>query len=421
MELLPILLEILNYTRLIISSSEFKFRAVVGNHFIRNRKMGLEDYIRYLVSNERRSMQSELSSYIRQLRGDQASYSKQAFSKQRQYIRPEAILELLDITIDRFYHRADFKTFHGFLVAAIDGSRYNLPCTPELQEKYGEQISSGEAQVQALGSCLYDVLNGMVLHCLFDHCKSSERNLAKKHVDSLKNIPYDKFLMVYDRGYPSYELIEDLQSKGLSYLMRCPSEFVKSFLPEEPDKIVLHAFTANKKKPVTMRVITLTLNSGEKEYLITNLLDDCYTLNDFYELYHARWGIETLYGSLKNKFEIENFTGISDIAIRQDYYATMYLSNLTAVMIFEMKDSVQAARRKDNKYQYQQNINRSIQELRCNVVELLLTDSSLLQNVILLRITSELVRAVTPIRENRSFERKRKHKSMKYPQNMKRG
>lgn len=421
MELLPILLEILNFTRFIISNNEFKLRAVIGNHFIRLRKMGFEDYMRYLISTGRRSMQSELSSYIRRIRGDQASYSKQAFSKQRQYIRPEAILELLDITIDRFYHRANFKKFHGFLVAAIDGSKYNLPCTSELREKYGEQISSGEAQVQALGSCLYDVLNGMVLHCLFDHCKANERELAQNHMDSIKSIPYDKFLMLFDRGYPSYELIEDLQSKGLSYLMRCSTEFVKAFLPEQPDKIVHHTFSANRKNPVTMRVITLTLDSGDKEYLITNLLDDCYTVDDFSELYHARWGIETLYDSLKNKFEIENFTGISDIAIRQDYYATMYLSNLTAVMIFEMRDSVQAARKETNQYQYQQNVNRSVQELRCNVVQMLLVDSPLLQNVLLLRITSELVRSVTPIRKDRSFPRKKKHKSMKYPQNMKRG
>ncbi len=421
MELLPIFLEIVNFTRLIISNNEFKHRAVIGNHFIRLRKMGFEDYMRYLISTGRRSMQSELSSYIRQIRGDQASYSKQAFSKQRQYIRPEAILELLDVTTDRFYHRADFKKFHDFLVAAIDGSKYNLPCTPELREKYGEQTSSGEAQVQALGSCLYDVLNGMVLHCLFDHCKSNERELAKKHIESLKNIPYDKFLLLFDRGYPSYELIETLQSKGFSYLMRCSAEFMKAFLPKEPDQIVRHAFNANKKNPVTMRIITLTLPSGDKEYLITDLLDDCYTMEDFSELYHARWGIETQYGSLKNKFEIENFTGISDIAIRQDYYATMYLSNLAAVMIFEMQKSVQAARKETNQYQYRQNVNRTVQELRCNVVEMLLTDSPLLQNVILLKITSELVRSVTPIRKGRSFPRKKRHKSVKFPQNMKQG
>lgn len=421
MGLLPIFLEILNFTRFMISNNEFKHHAVTGNHFIRLRKMGFEDYMRYLISTRRRSMQTELSSYIRQIRGDQASYSKQAFSKQRQYIRPEAILELLDITIDRFYHRADFKKFHGFLVAAIDGCRYNLPCTPELREKYGEQTSSGEAQVQALGSCLYDVLNGMVLHCLFDPCKSNERELAKKHIESLKSVPYDHFLLLFDRGYPSYELIEDLQSKGVSYLMRCSAEFVKTFLPKEPDKVVRHTFSANRAHSVTLRVLTLPLPSGEKEYLITNLLDDCYTVDDFSDLYHARWGIETLYGSLKNKFEIENFTGTSDIAIRQDYYATMYLSNLTAVMIFEMQGSVQAARKETNQYQYRQNVNRTIQELRCNIVEMLLMDSPLLQNMLLFKITSELVRSVIPIRKGRSFPRKKRHKSMKYPQNLKRG
>ena len=41
-----------------------------------------------------------------------------------------------------------------------------------------------------------------------------------------------------------------------------------------------------------------------------------------------RWGIEIKYDELKNRLQIENFTGTTKIAIEQDFYATIYLSNM---------------------------------------------------------------------------------------------
>ncbi len=42
-------------------------------------------------------------------------------------------------------------------------------------------------------------------------------------------------------------------------------------------------------------------------------------------LYRLRRGIETFYGLLKTRLALENFTGISAEAVRQDFYATVYL------------------------------------------------------------------------------------------------
>jgi hypothetical protein len=38
------------------------------------------------------------------------------------------------------------------------------------------------------------------------------------------------------------------------------------------------------------------------------------------ELYHLRWGIETFLGVLKERLKIENFTGKTVIAIKQDFF-----------------------------------------------------------------------------------------------------
>jgi hypothetical protein len=38
------------------------------------------------------------------------------------------------------------------------------------------------------------------------------------------------------------------------------------------------------------------------------------------ELYHLRWGIETLFGVLKERLKIDNFTGKTVAAIKQDFF-----------------------------------------------------------------------------------------------------
>ena len=73
----------------------------------------------------------------------------------------------------------------------------------ELAELYGIQTSQGAPQVQALVSCMYDLLNGMIVHTRFAHCRSSERAAAKDMIGSfrLQNVSNPVFTM--DRGYPA--------------------------------------------------------------------------------------------------------------------------------------------------------------------------------------------------------------------------
>ena len=57
--------------------------------------------------------------------------------------------------------------------------------------------------------------------------------------------------------------------------------------------------------------------------LATDLLDEAlYPTAEFGELYHQRWGIETYYGLVKSRLDLENFTGLSAEAIRQDLHAS---------------------------------------------------------------------------------------------------
>ena len=93
----------------------------------------------------------------------------------------------------------------------------------------------------------------------------------------LKN--YDLFL--FDRGYPSKDMFDFLESKKLKYLMRVK---INKFQPEfdkanEPDQIIK---LTHKNKTLTLRIINVILPTGEIEKLVTNIIDADFTTEDFF-------------------------------------------------------------------------------------------------------------------------------------------
>ncbi len=53
-------------------------------------------------------------------------YSMQAFSKGRQRILPEAFKELHRLSTEFFYKEVDYKTYSGYRILALDGSKIDL-------------------------------------------------------------------------------------------------------------------------------------------------------------------------------------------------------------------------------------------------------------------------------------------------------
>ncbi|WP_139339560.1 transposase [Bacillus dakarensis] len=51
-------------------------------------------------------------------------------------------------------------------------------------------------------------------------------------------------------------------------------------------------------------------------------------IQSFKSLYFKRWGIETKYDELKSKLQIQKFTGDTPVSVEQDFYASMFLSNI---------------------------------------------------------------------------------------------
>jgi len=404
----------------ILHSEEFKEKyRMQEKDFTRKRKLGLAEVSTMILKGMKRGLHAGITEFLEETNTEIEEYSKAAFCKARQRIKPSAFEELFRTTAQDFYKTPDYKTIKGYRVCAIDGSDINLPNTKELLDIYGsETYGKGSQQVQSLVSCLYDVLNHIVIDATMNPYNSNERKLALEHLEKLVEIKTQKELLIMDRGYPSAELIEAIEEKGFKYLMRVNKDNFFREIRQAKEDCSLCRSTENSK--IYYRLVLITLKNGKKEALITNLEED-FTKEELAKLYNLRWGIETKYDDLKNKLQIENFSGIDKVCILQDFYSTMFLSNILAYIEADCAEEIEKINSSErNKYEYRINTNHAIFVLKRSVVEMLISDSPRKQRKIFAKIEHELLQCLSPVRKDRSFTRTQKHSTLKFPFNIKR-
>lgn len=109
---------------------------------------------------------------------------------------------------------------------AIDGSKLEVPNSKENRKIFGNSGNqhSKIRQVRALVSGMYDILNHFYLDIQIAHISVSENELAKQNLEHLKEVAMEQpIIAIFDRGYPSIEFIDFLETKGIHYLFRLSS------------------------------------------------------------------------------------------------------------------------------------------------------------------------------------------------------
>ncbi len=134
------------------------------------------------------------------------SISKQAFSKQRKYIKPEIFIDINKDYMQDFYENypEEVKTYKGYYVFAIDGSLIEIPNTKELQEEYRTNFNGqpNRDAARARVSGIYDVENGFMINALIRGCNEGEEKLAKENIENAKEIvDMKRSIIIFDRGY----------------------------------------------------------------------------------------------------------------------------------------------------------------------------------------------------------------------------
>jgi hypothetical protein len=367
--------------------------------------------------------QSELNRFF-QIR-DQSDIPGQkvtasAFCQARQKFSDSAFIELNQVAIQHFYGVAPIERWCGFRVLAVDGCKYQLPNTPQIHQYFGGQGNQHvDDQPMALGSTLYDVFQKVVVDALLCPYRSNEREIAFQHLGATQ----DGDLVLYDRGYPAFWLFAAHQACQRAYCMRVKADFngqVSEFVASGKKQKIVTLEPSEKAKrkcrekglccePQTVRLIRIVIK--KKTYiLITNLLDNAtYDVAAFKDLYHRRWQIEEAYKRQKSWLEIENFSGLSVLSVEQDYHARILSLNLIAITVFAANQcSVPAQSRR--KHQYQINFAQALSTMKDTLVKLLY---GMLSSQSLIALLKTLGQALTAVRPDRRFERKKRRTRQK--------
>lgn len=407
--------------------------------FTRKRKMPFEDLGLCILAKKGLTLNMELENFFDKKNDFENTISKQDFSKQRQKLNPELFKVMNQQYVTYFYDEANYKTFHGNILLAIDGSVMEIPDTDNIREYYGGITDKNDnvivARTQTSG--IYDCLNHIMINSIIAPYKNSEISLAKENIkEALKLFKDKKVILIFDRGYPSIEFIYYLNKLGIKYLFRIKNQAYKSEkeLMKSNDEVLDLKVTSGRIQRITdeklreelkqqknikdVRITKIKLNDDTVEELITNLDMLEIPYEEMKALYYCRWNIETSYDVLKNKLQIENFSGYNQIAIEQDFYAQILLYNMLEDIKQDAEENL--AKKENLKYEYKINMNSLVGLLKLKIVEIAIEEDDKKRERLYKTLISKMQRYLVPIKSNRSFSRTTKNTKNKYTTNLRR-
>jgi len=337
--------------------------------FSRKRKLPLSKLIVFIlsitVSGKSKGVDSKSGEFFRNARRSGLWPNAQAVhrstvSKQRNKIHWKVFENIFHDAVKLAYEQwpVDIESlqeskylWQGMSVFAIDGSKYTLPATAEIRREFdpksGFEYKSKGHYPQCLVSTAYDVFRRLPVARTIVDSNGSEREEAK---DLLKRIAPNN-LLLFDRGYPSYELIKYINENYSGYyLFRCPASetfpAVERFLESKEEEGIIEVAPTKKGKtkfprherkklrPIKLRVIRMINPDGTLSVLLTNLFDKTkFSRESIIELYFRRWAVEEYYRDEKVYLEVEKFHCKNCNGIRQELFAAMIMSVIARILM----------------------------------------------------------------------------------------
>lgn len=413
-----------------LKDDEFKKRVLLKESaFSRKQNMTFEDMVKFMIRDNKKSTSNELIDYFKITNDVEKTITKQAFSEQRQNISYEVFNLLNEEFIKDFYTEENYKTFHGYIVIGDDGTNVEIPNDPKLKEIFG--IAKGNKltknpPAKASASGFYDCLNNIMLLSEIYKYNQDEKYFLINQIDKLIELMADKkLLLVFDRGYVCTELLILLSLKGVKYVFRCPNNaFNEIKTVKSKDETIEIKVTKSKTSKfkvlnkeeyidteIQTRLVSIELDTGEIEYLMTNLEAEEVPYSEMKDLYFKRWNIEKSFEVLKNKLQIENIGARTENGVKQEFYACILLYNFLEDIKNQMNNDIE--NNKGNKYQYKINMNVLVGTLKKNLIEIINSDLEKLDDEIE-NLYNQIKRNLVAIKPNRKNPRDKTRTSNKH-------
>lgn len=304
--------------------------------FSRERKLPLPALIAAMLCGMRKSVQAELDEFFAHLQ-QQAQLmrhvSAQAFAKARTKLAPTAIASLNAWLMQKATEIDLVPRWHNLRLVAADASTLHFG----LRASHVPRAARADQIAFALFLPGADLILSASLHGTYEN----ERQMLFERLDMLDK----NDLLLLDRGYPARWLVAALNQRGIRFCMRvdssgfaCVQSFIRSGLPDQiatlpaPSKRDSHDFDC-PHAPQKVRLVRNVTPCGQIRVLMTNLQDaTLYPAAVFADLYHQRWGIEEAFKRIKHRLCLEHVTGLSQLAVSQDFAAKILCDNLQSLL-----------------------------------------------------------------------------------------
>lgn len=424
--------ELSNYLNTNLNGNIDLIRGNNNKAFTRIRKVTPLSLMLQMFAQKGKTQYSELLDYYKDI-DKPLDISTVGFYKARMNFNPEAIRYMSNDFIYKHYknYGDSLVKLNNYYIFAVDGSDITIPSSEENAEIYGrchagnKNCPQEDRAVLAKLSTLYDCINHLTLDSQLEAYKFGEKKLALRHIDELhKNLPY-KSLIIFDRGYYSIKLVDTMIENSQKFLFRLQKDHLRRYSsqlecgedklfdvdylkdtakdykhePEFYNKIISTTYKFRIAK-----ILVEDNGASTEEILLTNLTEDEFDIVGLKELYHLRWNIETHYNVLKNKLKLEEFSGYRNTLVRQDVFASIWLSNIISLFIIEtnLKHEIPSDR---YKYEMKRNTNQIIGVIKSHFIRSLMfyesPDKFKELDIVNMLIKTKLI----PIRNNRQAKR----------------
>jgi hypothetical protein len=223
----------------------------------------------------------------------------------------------------------DGWTILGWIVFAVDGSRFDAPRTKVNLADMGVG-GKGKSHPQMLATVLVHLGLGVLWNWRIGRAGASERGHLRRLAASVPR----GALLVGDAGFIGYDGLRSVVAGGREFLVRLAgnTELVVGLL-ERSDVAALWPRKRNASLPLLIRVVRLRDAKGSQIVLGTSVMDPARLTDEqagvFYRL---RWGVEVTYRSLKETMGRRKMLSASPRRARLELHWTMLAYMMLGVL-----------------------------------------------------------------------------------------
>lgn len=237
--------------------------------------------------------------------------------------------------------------FHGLRLVALDKKTFTVP--EALWETFGSHKAKGfDGPAQASLLMAYDVLVRVPLAFTLARVDRREHVLAPKVLRAVE----DPSLLLVDAGFYSFLLFHQVREAGHHFLARmratCKPRLVRSLGPHDGLYEIEPGHSLGERvhglpKKVLVRVIEVRWKGFRPVRLATSLLDpQAFPREDFLDLYHSRWHVETFFRELQEDIQFEHW---HTATVKGLYVELLFIMLYVTAVRAEMAKAALAARR----------------------------------------------------------------------------